>query len=455
MNRSQSATPDRQALAPGALTLAQAARAVAAVVGGRSADDALLAAATQADRSAVRAIALGTLRWYLRLAPAVTPLLSRGTAEMPAELLALLVCAAHQVEYSRSAPEVSVHLAVDAARALGAPRAAGMVNAVLRRFVRERPQLLAAVDQDIAVRHAHPAWLVEALRAAWPTQLESILEANNQHPPMLLRVAATHAKAAQYLRELAAAGRAGEALEWCPGAVRLEHACSVTALPGFAAGHVSVQDVAAQCAAPLLDAQPGECVLDACAAPGGKTGHILERQPQVANLVAVDWSENRLTQVRDTLRRLQQTARCEQLDLAGDRAAASLLSFNNSRPYDRILLDAPCSATGVIRRHPDIKLLRRATDVPAMAATQAKILDQLLSVLRPGGRLVYATCSLLPEENEQTIQAVLARRPGLRSVPWPAAVQLPPGALRLSHGVQLLPGGAALSDGFYYACLTQ
>ncbi len=438
----------RERLAPGAETLAEAVRAVARVAHeGYSADDALASAEERPDRSAVRAIALGTVRWYLRLAPVVAGLVARPAAELEPLLRVLLVSAAHQIEYSRGAPEVSVHLAVDAARALGLARTTGLVNAVLRRFVRDRAALFAALDGDLAARSANPPWLVEAFARSWPDDVESILQAGNQHPPMVLRVDLTRGSVADYLARLAAAGRPARALEWRPGAIVLEHPAPVAALPGFRDGCVSVQDAGAQFAAPLLDAQPGQRVLDACAAPGGKTGHLLECAPQLGELVAVDVEPRRLELVEETLRRLGRRARCVVDDLARPGA------LGDAGYFDRILVDAPCSSSGVIRRHPDIKLLRRPEDLRALARQQRAILAAAFSALAPGGRLVYATCSVLHEENAAQVLGLLSAQPEAMLLPWPEAVALPPGARRLEAGVQLLPGSEADTDGFYYACL--
>jgi len=438
----------RSRFAPGAETLAAAVRAVAAVAReGQSADEALAAAEAREDRAAVRAIALGTIRWYLRLAPVMAGLVTRAPRDLDPDLRVLLVAGAHQVEYSRAAPEVSVHLAVDAARALGLARSSGLVNAVLRRFVRERVERLAAVDRDPATRHAHPPWLVEALREAWPAELEAILDAANRHPPMTLRVDLSRGTVADYLAELAANGRPAQALAWRPGAVTLEHPAPVGALPGFREGRVSVQDAGAQLAAPLLDVQSGQRVLDACAAPGGKTGHVLELAPLAGELVAVDVEPRRMALVEDTLRRLERRAACRVADLTQPG------SLRDMGAFDRVLVDAPCSSTGVIRRHPDIKLLRRAADIETLAKTQQAILRTAFDALAPGGRLVYATCSLLPRENEAQVLALLAARPDALVLPWPEVVALPPDARRLETGVQLLPGAEADTDGFYYACL--
>jgi 16S rRNA (cytosine967-C5)-methyltransferase len=440
----------RDSLAPGAATLAAAAGVVEAVAHrGRSADQVFESIETRADRAAVRAIALGSLRWYLRLTPAIEKLLARPSTRMAPALHALLICAAHQIEYSRTAPEVSAHLAVDAARAVGQRRAAGFVNAVLRRFVTERAALFAAVDRDPAAASAHPGWFVAAVHAAWGDRAAALLAANNVHPPMTLRVDLTRGSVEEYLRELAAAGRVGRALDWAPAAVVLEHPAPVQALPGFSEGRVSVQDSGAQCAARLLAPQPGDRVLDACAAPGGKTGHLLEVQPALADLLAVDVDGARLRQVEDTLARLgrRRRVRLRRLDLLSPEALA------NEPQFDRILLDAPCSSTGVIRRHPDIKLLRRRGDLAQFVARQSALLKLLFAHLAPDGLLVYATCSVLPAENEAVVAEFLTSEPRAASEPWPQALPRPPGAIATGHGTQLLPGAEAGTDGFYYALL--
>jgi 16S rRNA (cytosine967-C5)-methyltransferase len=414
---------------------------------GRSADAALEAAQARVDKAAVRAIALGTLRWYLRLLPALEPLVSRPFAELSPRLAALLVTAAHQVEYSRGAPEAQVHLAVDASRIAGEGRASGVVNAVLRRFVAQRAELLATVDTDSAARHAHPRWLVDALTAAWGERAEVMLAANNQHPPMALRLDPAQLGTEDFLRSWRGLGREARAVEWNPEAVVLEHAAPVQILPGFESGAVSVQDCGAQLAALLLDARAGMRVLDACAAPGGKTLHIAQRTPDLGELVAADDDALRLQRVRENLER-------------GGRDALMLTADLRERPpslepasFDRVLVDAPCSATGVIRRHPDIKLLRRPEDAAAFATIQRKILATAFELLRPGGSLIYCTCSVLPAENEAVVAAFLAGEPRAAAAGWTESAPRPPGLLERTVGWQLLPGGGAGTDGFYYACL--
>jgi 16S rRNA (cytosine967-C5)-methyltransferase len=432
---------------PNAPALADAARAVRAVaVDGRSSDAALEPFENVPHRSAVRAIALGTVRWYLRLVPAIERLLTRP-GDMAPDVQALLVTAAHQIEYSRNPPEVTVHAAVDATRILGRGRASGLVNAVLRRFVTERRALLAQVDAEVPGRTAHPEWLVDALQDAWPDEYETILEANNGHPPMILRVDLARRSVAEYLSELSAAGIRAEALPWAPAAVRLEQPLAVSALPGFKEGAVSVQDAGAQLAPSLLNVQPGMRVLDACAAPGGKTAHILESCPALGELVAVDVDADRIARIQENLARLNRSAH---LVVADVRNPAS---FWDGRPFDRILVDAPCSSTGVIRRHPDIKLLRRRKDIPQFAALQLEILRALVPLLAPGGRLVYCTCSVLPEENVRVMDRLLEAEASLRNTAPLGHGTLAPAARNQSIGVQLLPGAEAATDGFYYACL--
>jgi 16S rRNA (cytosine967-C5)-methyltransferase len=368
------------------------------------------------------------------------------------EIHSLLIAAAYQVEYSRDAPALIVNLAVEAARVLSQPRAAGLVNAVLRRFVREREALLAGADADAAVATAHPSWLVEALADAWPEHYRRVLAANNAHPPMVLRLNTRRRSAAEYLADLAAAGLHGSPVEWSAlttgsVAVVLERPVPIGSLPGFKEGWVSVQDAGAQLVPPLLDAQPGMRVLDACAAPGSKTSHLLEAAAGPLDVTAVDVDAGRLRRIAENLERLGLTARLVAAD-ARDPSA-----FWDGRPYERILVDAPCSGTGVIRRHPDIKLLRRAEDVAAFARTQLELLRAAFQMLTPGGRLVYVTCSVLPAENETVATRFLEEQPQASPAAVPRGIDLAPEGMATGVGTQLLCGGAAGSDGFYYACV--
>jgi 16S rRNA (cytosine967-C5)-methyltransferase len=437
---------ERSRWAPGAAALADAARVVSSVaLDGRSTEDALRPYDDSPHRAAVRAIALGSLRWYLRLIP-IEQLLShpQGVAN---EVRALLLVTAHQIEYSRNAPQAAVHAAVDAARILQQGKASGLVNAVLRRFVAERGSLLARGDQSLAGRTAHPAWLVKLLAQAWPEMLESILAANNEHPPLVLRVDLSRKSRAACVQDLMAAGIAAEPIDWAPAALRLERPTAVASLPGFREGWVSVQDAGAQLAAKLLEAGTGMRVLDACAAPGGKTGHLLEQTPDLAELVAVDVDAERVSRIQENLARLGRNAHVQVADIREPG------TFWDGRPFDRILVDAPCSSTGVIRRHPDIKLLRRSTDIPSFATLQEQVLRSAFSMLAAGGRLLYCTCSLLPQENEEVVERFLALEPAARVAPLPPAASVAPGARDKRIGIQLIPGSQAGTDGFYYACL--
>ncbi len=424
-----------------------AVRVLAQVLGeGRSLATALppsLARTADRDRSLVQALCYGTLRWQPHLDALLNRLLERPLKTREHQVRALLLSALYQILHLRAPDYAVVSQTVAAARSLGKPWAAGLANAVLRGFLRRREALLANLAEDLAAHHAHPAWLLEQLQQDWPQDWEAIAAAANHHPPLTLRVNLTRLDRADYLARLAAVGLVAAPVPHAPAAVVLEQPLEVERLPGFAEGLVSVQDAGAQLAAELLDPRPGLAVLDACAAPGGKTGHILERQPKLARVLALDVDANRLARVGDNLRRLGLGAEL----CAGDGLEPA--RWWDGRPFDRILLDAPCSATGVIRRHPDIKVLRAATDIPTLAARQQSLLEALWPLLAPSGRLVYATCSVLRAENEAVVGAFLNRHPDAQEQPiaatWGRAV---------SHGRQVLPGEHTM-DGFYYACLAK
>ena len=427
--------------------LAAAARALRAVaVDGRSAEDAISrCAVSPALRASVRAVTLGSVRWYLSLEPLAARLL-RGKPLAPV-LRTLLVAALHQLDHSRNPVAATVSSAVDAARVLRQPRAAAMINALLRRYLRERESLQAAVHRDAEAASAHPTWLLEALQQQYPLLWQRIVEADNAHPPMTLRIDLSRTTRDAYLGRLQQHGIASRIVPWVSSALVLDAPRSVEELPGFAEGLVSVQDAGAQLAAGLLHVEPGQRVLDACAAPGGKTGALLEAAGEPLELTAVDIDAGRLELVSENLSRLGRQARLVAADLRTD------LSWWDGVAFDRILLDAPCSSTGVIRRHPDIRLLRRPGDIPGFAAVQRQLLDRCLSLLRPGGRLLYSTCSLLAEENDAVVEAALAAHPAAQQA-CAGTLAAPPPWFARRVGVQLLPGDAALTDGFYYACLT-
>ncbi|QOF67369.1 16S rRNA (cytosine(967)-C(5))-methyltransferase RsmB [Actinobacillus sp. GY-402] len=357
----------------------------------------------------------------------------------------LLLVGLYQILYTRIPPHAAINEAVNAARQLKSDNFRGLLNGVLRRFLRERESVLATVDKHWQTNH--PEWLVNKLKKTYPNWRD-IIDANNQKPPMWLRVNRNHSSAENYRQRLAENGITAFPAE-NPHALRLESPVSVSQLPHFAEGWATVQDVHAQWSAILLEPQNGELILDACAAPGGKTTHILEQAPQ-AKVVALDVEENRLKRITENLARLNQQA----VVICGDatrpetwlpQAAQQITGNKSAVKFDRILLDAPCSATGVIRRHPDIKWLRREQDIAPLVEIQHQILTALWQTLKPNGILLYATCSVLPDENGRQIARFLAEQNDaqLEPLPFPA-----PQAI----GRQFLPAENG-GDGFYYAKL--
>lgn len=417
---------------------------------GRSLDTALSIdpQATRQERGLIRALTYDSIRWYLRLDALLERLLARPGQKLDPEVRALAIVGLCQLLYTDIPEHAAVAETVEAARLLDRARAAGLINAVLRRCQREHAQLGAQIDRDIAVRTAHPRWLVDALAADWGEQSQAILAANNLHPPFWLRVNRRRTSGQQYRNRLADSGIAVADSMFGEEALLLAEAMDVADLPGFAAGEVSIQDAAAQLGARLLAPRAGERVLDACAAPGGKTGHLLELQPELAQLVAVDVSSERLTRIADNLRRLGLSATL----VAGDAGVPA--DWWDGRPFERILLDVPCSATGVIRRHPDIKLLRRPEDVAALASRQLQLLQALWALLAPGGRLVYASCSALQAETVAVVEAFMAT--GAQARDTTAAAFADVGAIQATAparaGLRIAAGTAGM-DGFYYACL--
>ena len=422
-----------------------AARALAAVLSGKASLNSSLPAqldkVDERDRGLTQDLAFGTARWQPRLDLLAAQLLQKPFKAADADVQALLLVGLYQLFYTRIPAHAAIGETVGCADKLKKPWAKGLLNAVLRRAQREGEELLAGMERDPVVRTAHPRWLQKALKAFWPEQWEAICAANNAHPPMILRVNRRHHSRDAYLALLAEAGIGASACQYSRDGIVLAEACDVRGLPGFAEGWVSVQDEAAQLSADLLELAPGQRVLDACCAPGGKTCHLLEAEAGLAQMVAIDLEAKRLTRVRENLDRLQLDAELIACD------ARDTASWWDGKPFQRILLDAPCSATGVIRRHPDIKLTRQADDIPALAALQGELLDALWPTLEVGGMLLYATCSSLPTENTEVVGAFLARTPGARELDLATEA-----GLRQPHGRQLLAqeGG---HDGFYYAKL--
>ncbi len=392
------------------------------------------------ERALAQELCYGTLRWYFRLETLLGKLLKEAPKDR--DLHSLLLLGLYQLIYLNIPAHSAVDETVNACGALHKPWAKALVNAVLRNYLREAARLLAETDHQESARHSHPAWLLSALKQAWPHDWQAIAAANNTHAPLWLRVNARRITRDAYLQKLAAVGIGAHAAMHSAHAVVLEKPLAVEQLPGFAEGLVSVQDAAAQQAAYLLDAQPGQRVLDACAAPGGKTCHILELEPALLELQALDSDAVRLRRVQENLTRLRLNARL----LTGD--AASPRAWWDGKPYDRILLDAPCSGSGVIRRHPDIKLLKSAADIAALAARQARMLTALWPLLKNGGIMLYATCSVLPEENEQQVRKFLDAHndAGAEKIVWPWRAAMD------TLGAYILPGEQGM-DGFYYAKL--
>lgn len=392
------------------------------------------------DRALVQNLCYGTLRWQPRLAAWLSLLLDKPPRAKDSDITALLLLGLYQLEYTRIPDHAAIGETAGTARALNKAWATGLINGVLRRFQREKDALSAQLRDNPEFASAHPRWLLDALGEAWPEALKDIVDANNAHPPFTLRLDTRQCPREDYLQRLAEQGLAARPTPFSDCGITLEEATDPLALPGFAGGLVSVQDEAAQLAAPLLAPAPGQRVLDACAAPGGKTAHILQSQPAV-HLTALDSDARRLRKVEETLARLGASAELIHAD------ATATGQWWRGEPFDRILLDAPCSASGIIRRHSDIKLLRSAAAITRLAGLQAQLLETLWPLLAPGGILLYATCSVLPEENTRVAEAFLARTADARHLPIEAPWGLPQAA-----GRQLLPriGG---HDGFYYCKL--
>lgn len=389
---------------------------------------------TQQQRALLQDLSYGTLRHYGVLRAVLGSLLQKPLQDEG--IRCLLLVAMYQLAYTNTQPHAVVDHAVRVTvQSLRKTSAKGLVNAILRNFLRRREALMAdAVSSGEEARHGHPQWWVDKLRLQHPQHWEEILACGNQHPPMALRVNRRRSSVDVYLAQLVEAGIPARILGQC--GILLEQPVGVDRLPGFSAGQVSVQDGGAQLAANLLDASDGMRVLDACSAPGGKTAHLLELAD--LELTALDHDSKRLQKVVQNLRRLGLTAEC----LVGD--AAEPQKWWDGRPFQRILADVPCSASGVVRRHPDIKWLRRESDVAQFAAQQAAILDALWRCLEQGGKLLYVTCSVFVEENSGQISAFLQRH---------ADAELLPLAGLAERDLQLLPDQD--HDGFYYALLAK
>lgn len=406
-----------------AYALRQAARITSAVFAGQSLADNLLGRVETVARPAVQDLVYGSLRAYGRGDFFLAHLLERPLAVD--EVRALLLVALYRLETRPDAVHTVVDQAVSAAGEIAHGKFRALVNGVLRSFLRRQTALTEALRADPVAFAQHPAWWLAELQSAWPTSWQGIVEAGNMAPPMALRVNQRRCSRDEYLEKLRATGI--EAFPVAEDGLRLAQPVAVDRLPGFFDGLVSVQDPGAQRAAELLAPAPASRVLDACAAPGGKTAHLLERSD--LDLLALDLKPARCRRVEDGLGRLHLTAKVVAAD------CTRLDQWWDGQPFDAVLADVPCTASGVVRRHPDVKWLRRVEDIASFAATQARILDALWRVLRPGGKLLYATCSVFPRENAGQIDGFLARQ----------------AAANVVHQEQILPD--AERDGFFYCLL--
>ncbi|HEY3488086.1 MAG TPA: 16S rRNA (cytosine(967)-C(5))-methyltransferase RsmB [Gammaproteobacteria bacterium] len=404
---------------------------------------ALAAVSDQSMRAQIQALCYGVLRGYGRFDALLHMLLEHPLKPRDQDLRFLLMLGLYELEDARSPEYAVVSAVVEAAAGLNKVWAKGLMNAVLRRYLREHGELVQKLEQDASAHYSFPQWMIRRLQQDWPQHWPALLDAANRQAPMFLRVDINTLSRGDYMQHLQQQEISAEIVGTVATAVKLTKAGAVETLPGFDRAWVSVQDAAAQQATLLLDPQPGERILDACAAPGGKTLHILQQQPQLKALVAVDVQAERVERVRENLRRAHLESRVD-LHIAD---VAVLESWWDGQHFDRILLDVPCTASGVIRRHPDIKWLRREQDVAALVAQQKRILAAVWSTLAPGGVLFYCTCSLLREENERQIAWFLNQQQNAAYIDMGLSF-----GIRCSYGTQILTGDNDM-DGFFYAAL--
>lgn len=391
------------------------------------------------DRAFIQALCFGVIRQYHRLDFILQQLLSKSLRNKDTDIKVLLLIGLYQLQYMRVKSHAAVSETVSAAKKKS--WAKSLINGVLRQYIRDQESLEEAANKDRLAANSHPEWLVNKLENDWPEQATDLLAENNKQPPMVLRVNLSQTTREAYLQLLINNEISANVVSFCPAAIVLEQPVVVEKLPYFRDGWVSVQDTAAQLAAQLLDVQAGQSVLDLCAAPGGKTAAILEGQAESISMLAVDIDEGRLARVNENLQRLKLQAKV----IVGD--ASKPEEWAQGQVFDRILVDAPCSALGVVRRHPDIKVLRRETDILALQTIQQQILNAAWTILAPGGILLYATCSVLKQENELQVQSFLNSHKDASEI----LIEGEWGVSR-SVGRQVLTGDLAM-DGFYYAKL--
>lgn len=401
-------------------------------------------ALTHQDHALAQALCYGVMRYLPQLQLLAQQLLSKPLKAKDQDIYCLLLSGFYQLLHMRIPAHAAVMETVTACDALQKAWAKALINGVLRRFLREQEQHLAKLEQNLEGRYHHPHWLIETISAAWPEQWQNILIANNQQAPLTLRTNPRHNSVADYIDQLKRAGLEALPTRHSPQGIQLTQAVDVDLLPHFTDGAVTVQDEAAQMATLLLDLKPGQRILDACAAPGTKTSHIFEVEPDVAEVVALDVDPRRLAKIEASVNRL---------GLPGERLTLVCTNANHTknwwdgRKFERILIDAPCSATGIIRRHPDIKFLKKPSDIAALAQQQLNLLNSLWPLLSPGGILLYTTCSILPQENSSLVEAFLAAQHQAKPASIPAQY-----GMTQTFGRQTLPG-MDNRDGFYYCVL--
>jgi 16S rRNA (cytosine967-C5)-methyltransferase len=393
------------------------------------------------EKALIQEMSYGTCRWYMQLEYILNQLLDKSIKKKDSRLKYLIMTGLYQLRYMRIPAHAVVSETVGTCKKIKMEWAKGLVNAILRRYIRESDKLDSQINDDVTITTSHPKWLLEKLKQDWPYEWQNILEANNQRPPMYLRVNQLHHDRESYLVKLKEAGIEGEATPYSKQGILLKQAKDVDQLPGFNAGEVSVQELAAQLSTELLDLKPGLKVLDACAAPGGKSAHILESQTELKSLTVVEKDPNRAKKLSETLKRLNLTAITKVSDIN------DIENWWDKEKFDRILLDAPCSATGVIRRHPDIKLLRTPEEVSNINGLQKTLLKTLWQTLKPNGLLLYVTCSVLKQENSELIKEFVSSNKDCQlkqiNTDW---------GIDTGYGKQILTGQDNM-DGFFYACL--